>query len=76
MSKMFFDLQDPALAAEFRASPEAVMARYPIDARVKKEILANNVPFVAARTNPYLLRYFFFTAGMKDDEFMRQLHDG
>jgi hypothetical protein len=26
--------------------------------------------------NPYLLRYFFFAAEMKDDEFIRKLRDG
>jgi hypothetical protein len=57
LSKMFFDLQSPAAAAEYRA-------------------LENNVSFLARRTNPYLLRYFFFAAGMKDDEFIGKLRDG
>jgi hypothetical protein len=76
MSKMFFDLQDPALAAQYRSDPEAVMGKYPISGKVKKEILANNVPFLAERTNAYLLRYYFFTVGMKDAEFIQRLRDG
>ena len=38
LSKMFFDLQQPALAAEFRQDRQAVFARYPLDERVKKAL--------------------------------------
>ena len=76
LSKLFFDLQSPALAAEFRANREAVLARYSIEPAVKEAIARQDVPFLAERTNAYLLRYYFFTTGMKDDEFMRRLNDG
>ena len=76
MSKLFFDLQSPALAAEYRADPESVMARYPLSAEVKQALKANRASFLAERTNAYLLRYYFFATGMKDDEFVRHLNDG
>jgi hypothetical protein len=76
MSKLFFDLQDPALAAEFRGDKEIFLKKYSLEERVKTAIRENDVPFLAARTNAYLLRYYFFAAGMKDDEFMRRLRDG
>ena len=76
LSKLFFDLQSPAAAAEFRAECENVLARYPLDERVKRAIAEHDVPFLAARTNPYLLRYYFFATGMKDDEFIRRLRHG
>ena len=76
LSKMFFDLQSPALAAEFRANPDAVMGRYPLHPEVKQALKQNRVPFLAQRTNAYLLRYYFFAVGMKDDEFIRRLNDG
>ena len=76
MSKMFFDLQDPGLAAQFHADRESVMGRYALQEEVKAAIRGNDVPFLAARVNPYLLRYYFFTLGMKDEEFMRRLRDG
>ena len=76
LSKMFFDLQNPAAAAEFHADREKVLARYPLEPQVKQAVLSNDVPFLSRRTNPYLLRYFFFAAGMKDDEFIRKLRDG
>jgi aromatic-ring opening dioxygenase LigAB LigA subunit len=74
LSKLFFDLQSPAAAAEFRANREAVLARYAIEPAVKAAIARQDVPFLAERTNAYLLRYYFFAVGMKDDEFIRRLN--
>ena len=76
LSKMFFDLQSPAAAAEYRADREKVLARYTLEPPVRQAVLDNDVAFLAGRANPYLLRYFFFAAGMKDDEFIRRLRDG
>ena len=76
LSKLFFDLQNPAAAAEYRSDPEKVLGRYPVTEEVKQKLRSNDVPFLANRTNPYLLRYFFFAAGMKDEEFIRRLRDG
>ena len=75
LSRMFFDLQSPAVAAEYRADRESFLAKYPLEEPVKVAIRGNDVPFLAARTNPYLLRYYFFTTGMKDAEFIRRLRD-
>ena len=75
-SRLFFDLQAPAAAAEFRADRDAVMKRYHLSESVRQAILDNDVPFLAQRTNPYLLRYYFFATGMKDEEFIRRLRDG
>lgn len=74
LSKLFFDLQSPALAAQFRADPQGVLADYPMDERVKRAVVEHDAPFLAERTNAYLLRYFFFTVGLKDDEFIRRLN--
>ena len=74
LSKLFFDLQSPALAAEFRANRDAVLARYPVAPAVQQALAKNDVPFLAERTNAYLLRYYFFATGMKDDEFIRKLN--
>jgi len=76
LSKLFFDLQSPSVAAEFREARDKVLERYPLDDRVKRAIAENDVPFLAQRTNAYLLRYYFFATGMKDDEFIRRLRHG
>jgi len=76
LSRLFFDLQSPALASEFRKDRAAVIARYPLDSEVIQALQHDRVPFLAQRTNAYLLRYYFFAAGMKDDEFVRRLKHG
>ena len=76
LSKLFFDLQSPALASRFRSDRETVLAQYAIAPEVREAIARNDVPYLAQRTNAYLLRYYFFAVGMKDDEFIRRLNDG
>ena len=76
LSKLFFDLQSPAVAAEYGSQRDRVLDRYQISHEVRKALTDNDVRFLAARTNPYLLRYYFFTVGMKDEEFIGRLRDG
>lgn len=76
LSRLFYDLQSPAAVAEYRAERDKVLDRYGIAPDVRKALAENDVPFLAARTNAYLLRYYFFATGMKDDEFIRRLRHG
>jgi len=76
LSKLFFDLQAPSAAAAFRDDKKGFLTKYPLGEDVKAAIRENDVPFLAARVNPYLLRYYFFTVGMKDAEFIQRLRDG
>ncbi len=77
LSRLFFDLQqNPAAAAEYRAGREAVLARYPLAPEVRQAVLADDVGYLAQRTNPYLLRFYFSAAGMPEDEFIRRLRNG
>ena len=76
LSKLFFDLQSPPLVSQFRADPDAYLGRYALSPEVRAAIAKNDVPFLAQRTNAYLLRYYFFAVGMKDDEFVRRLNHG
>jgi hypothetical protein len=76
LSKLFYDLQSPALVSQFRSDRAAVLSNYPIAADVRAAIDRHDVPFLAERTNAYLLRYYFFAVGMKDDEFIRRLNRG
>jgi len=76
LSKLFYDLQNPAAVAELRANRDQVLSRYSLDPEVRERIAANDVLWLAKRTNPYLLRYYFFAMGMKDDEFIRKLNGG
>ena len=76
LSKLFYDLQSPAAVAEYRAERDKVLDRYRIEAPVRQALADNDVPFLAQRVNAYLLRYYFFATGMKDEEFMRRLRHG
>lgn len=75
LSKLFFDLQNPAAAAEYRADRGKVLARYALTPEVKEAVLADDVTFLARRVNPYLLRYYFAAAGMTDEVFRRKLRE-
>ena len=76
LSKLFYDLQTPALAAEYREQRDQVLARYGISEDARRALSANDVPWLAQRINPYLLRFYCFGIGMKDEEFMQRLRDG
>lgn len=71
LSKLFYDVQSNA--AEYRADRAKFLARYPLKPEVQAALLRNDVAFLARRVNPYLLRFYFGAAGMKDDEFIKRL---
>jgi len=74
LSKLCFDLQQPAAAAEFRADRAAVLDRYPLKPEVRSALERDDVCAVArAGINPYLLRFYFLVAGMSDERFIREL---
>ena len=73
LSKLFFDLQTPAVAAEFRADRGAVLARYPLKAEVRAAVEADDVAALSRLVNPYLLRFYFLVAGMPEEDFLRRI---
>jgi hypothetical protein len=73
LSKLFYDVQSNA--AEYRADRAKFLARYPLKSDVTEALLRDDVAFLAQRVNPYLLRFYFGAAGMKDDEFIRRLRE-
>ncbi|MCW5770853.1 MAG: hypothetical protein KIT16_04395 [Rhodospirillaceae bacterium] len=74
LSKFFYDVQ--SAAPEYRADRAAFMDRYPLKPEHRAAVLADDVAFLARFVNPYLLRFYFGAAGMKDDEFIRRLKAG
>ena len=75
LSKLFFDLQSPPLADEYRANRGAVLARYPLKPEVRAAVEADDVAALAKRVNPYLLRFYFLMAGMPEDDFLRRIRE-
>ncbi len=47
LSKLCFDLQDPARVAEYRKGRDAVLARYPLKPDVRAAVLADDVGALA-----------------------------
>jgi hypothetical protein len=74
LSKLFFDLQDSARAAAYRANRAQILADYPLSPEALAGLATDDVAFFLPRVNAYLLRYYFQTIGVKDAEFMRRLH--
>jgi hypothetical protein len=73
LSKLFFDLQSPPLADEYRADRNAVLARYPLKPAVRAAVEANDVAALSQLVNPYLLRFYFLMAGMPEADFLRRI---
>jgi hypothetical protein len=73
LSKLFYDLQQPVVAAAYRTDRTAVLAGYPLEPDVRDALFADDVERLAGRTNPYLLRYYFGITGMSDAEFVRRI---
>ena len=72
-SKLFFDLQTPANADEYRADRKKVLDRYPLKPEVRAAIEADDVAYLSRLINPYQLRFYFFVAGMSEKEFLRRI---
>ena len=74
LNKLFFDIQQPAVSAEYKKDREAVLARYPMAPELRKALLADDIETIAPHANAYLLRFYFQVRGMPQDEFMARLH--
>jgi len=73
LSKMFYELQQPAAQAEYRKDRAAFMARYPLKPEVKAAVMRDDVGTLSTLVNAYLLRFYFSSIGMKDPEFIGKL---
>jgi hypothetical protein len=73
LSKLFFDLQNGAAAAEYRADRAAVLDRYALEPAVRTAVLADDVATLAPLVNPYLLRYYCTASGMPEAEFLAKI---
>lgn len=73
LSKLFFDLQSPPLAEEYRADRRKVLDRYPLKSEVRKAVEADDVAALSRLVNPYLLRFYFHMSGMPEADFLRKI---
>jgi hypothetical protein len=75
LNKLFFDIQQPAVAAEYKKDRDGVLARYPMAPELRAALLANDIATIAPHVNAYLLRFYYAIIGMKDAEFIRRLDE-
>jgi hypothetical protein len=75
LNKLFFDIQQPAVAAEFKKDREAVLARYPMKAELRRAVIEDDIAKIAPHVNAYLLRFYYAVLGVKDAEFIRRLNE-
>ena len=75
LNKLFFDIQQPALAAEYRKDRDTVLARYPMSAELRRAVVDDDIGALASHTNAYLLRFYYAVLGVKDAEFIRRLNE-
>lgn len=73
LSKLFFDLQTPAAADEYRGDRDKVLQRYPLSPEAKQALMTDDVEALSKRVNPYLLRFYFVVAGMSEGDFVARL---
>ena len=73
LSKLFFDLQDGAAAAAYRADRHAVLDRYELEPAVRTALIDDDIATLAPLVNPYLLRYYCTASGMAENVFLEKI---
>jgi hypothetical protein len=75
LNKLFFDIQQPAVAAEYKKDRDGVLARYPMSAELRRAVIEDDLATIAPHVNAYLLRFYYAILGVKDDEFIKRLDE-
>ena len=75
LNKLFFDIQQPAVAAEYKKDRDAVLARYPMSAELRRALVEDDIATLALHVNAYLLRFYYAILGVKDAEFIKRLNE-
>ena len=75
LNKLFFDIQQPALAAEYKKDRDAVLARYPMNAELRRAVIEDDIAALVPHVNAYLLRFYYAILGVKDAEFIKRLNE-
>jgi hypothetical protein len=74
LNKLFFDLQQPGIAAAFKCDMKAVLTDYPMNSKLRDAVLADDLAAIAPHANAYLLRFYFAIRGVNDAEFIERLN--
>jgi hypothetical protein len=75
LNKLFFDIQQPTISAEFKKDRDAVLARYPMKAELRQAVIDDDIAKIAPHVNAYLLRFYYAILGVTDAEFIKRLNE-
>ena len=75
LNKLFFDIQQPTLAAEYKKDRATVLARYPMSAELQRAVIDDDIAKLAPHANAYLLRFYYAILGVNDHEFIKRLNE-
>ena len=75
LNKLFFDLQQPDKAAQFKSDMAAVLSAYPLKPALREALLSDDLAAIAPHANAYLLRFYYAIRGVKDAEFIKRLNE-
>jgi hypothetical protein len=75
LNKLFFDMQQPAVAAEYKKDRDAVLTRYPMRAELRRAVIEDDIAKFASHVNAYLLRFYYAILGVKDADFIKRLDE-
>ena len=75
LNKLFFDIQRPEVAAEYKKDRDAVLARYPMHAEMRRAAIEDDIAALVPHVNAYLLRFYYAILGVKDAEFIKRLDE-
>ncbi len=75
LNKLFFDIQRPEVAAEFKKDRNAVLMRYPMSAELRRAVIEDDIGKLVPHTNAYLLRFYYAILGVKDAELVKRLNE-
>jgi hypothetical protein len=73
LNKLFFDIQQPDVAAQYKKDRDAVLVRYPMSAELRRAVIDDDIAALAPHVNAYLLRFYYAVLGVKDAEFIKRL---
>lgn len=73
LSKMFYDLQSPGVAARWREDRTSILDSYPLSPEMRQAVLDDDIGAMSPHVNAYLLRFYCLVCDMEDADFIARL---
>ena len=73
LSKLFYDLQAPAVGSRWREDRTGILDAYPLSPEMRQAVLDDDLAAMAPHVNAYLLRFYCAVCGMNDAQFIERM---